>query len=87
MCSWFNAHPDVIDIFPTNEGLTIDQIKSQKMDYLKKHGTHVFKAIAAIAQALNDETKLTQLLEQKTTVHSPHKPKISEASFKVSYIY
>ena len=91
MCStplhyrWFTARPEVIDIFPSYKGLTATQVKEQKLARLKEHGTNIFKAITAVAGALNDEAKLTQLLEQNTTLHTPHKPNISAAVYTVSF--
>lgn len=83
MYRWFAAHPEVISIFPSYKGLTVEQIKAQKLARLKEHGTNIFNSITEIAGALNDEAKLNALLEKNVKLHVPHKPNISAAVYNV----
>ena len=87
MHSWFTKHPEVINIFPTYKGFAIDQIKALKMEHLKTLGTIIFSAIASIIQALSDDAKLTQLLEQNKKLFIQYKPNISAFSFNVFFCY
>ena len=83
MIRWFTKHPEVISIFPSYKGNTIDQLKANKMTRLKQHGKHIFDAITGVATALGDEAKLDALLKANVEIHVPHKPNIDAATYNV----
>ena len=83
MLRWFTKHPEVISIFPSYKGNTVDQLKANKMPRLKEHGKHIFAAITGVATALKDEAKFNALLQDNVKLHVPHKPNIDATVYKV----
>ena len=83
MIRWFTKHPEVISIFPSYKGNTIDQLKANKMTRLKQHGKHIFDAITGVATAFGDEAKLDALLKTTVEIHVPHKPNIDAVTYNV----